>query len=279
MGLSQKIFILFLFSLIIGLLTLGSNTLKAEKLNKFRITVYTTKHYDTIKTIARKFNITPYTIRSSNKLYKLKIKTGIELYIPNSNVTLHKIRKNDTMSSISKKYYVSPESLIVFDGKMIVKHLYVLPIGGFVAIPQVDDEKLIWPVDSIPRVVSEYGWRKNPFNRRLKEMHLGLDIPGRKGKYLHRIRASKSGRVLFSGWRHGYGNAITIEHNDGHKTVYAHLSRSYVRKGAYVLQGNNIGLAGSTGRSTGPHLHYEIIKDNVHQNPYHYYWLRKEMVK
>lgn len=242
------------------------------------IRTHTIKHYDTMLAITQDYKVSEYTVRSSNKLYSRKLKVGKRLYIPNKNVTLHKISKKDTINRIIKKYYVSPRDLIIFDSDLNNKddcNYCPLPINGFIAIPQLKKEKFIWPTRKKPYIVSGFGYRHNPFKHSQTEYHLGFDIKAR----FESILAAKPGRVVYSGWWGGYGRTVVIEHADGFKTVYAHLRNMKVRRGAYVRQYYKIGISGNTGRSTGPHLHFEIIKNNEHVNPYRHIWPIKEMNK
>jgi murein DD-endopeptidase MepM/ murein hydrolase activator NlpD len=113
---------------------------------------------------------------------------------------------------------------------------------------------------------SGFGYRSDPFTKKAK-MHSGLDFAVRTGTPLI---ASGSGVVKFAGVKSGYGNTIDIYHGDGIVSRYAHLSRISVKVGSRVVNGQNIGATGSTGRSTGPHLHYEIRLYNKPINPYIY---------
>lgn len=120
------------------------------------------------------------------------------------------------------------------------------------------------------RVSSRFGYRANPFTNRGKEMHSGIDLKGRTGDL---IKTTASGRVLFAGYEGQYGYVVKIKHANGYETRYAHLSRTLVKKGDKIEAGNTVGLLGSTGRSTGPHLHYEILKNNKKINPEKYFSL------
>lgn len=122
----------------------------------------------------------------------------------------------------------------------------------------------IWPVKGI--ITSYFGYRRHPIFKVVK-YHTGIDIGVASGKP---IKAADSGIVIFSGWFGGYGNATIIEHGKGLQTVYGHQLRRYVVKGDKVEKGQVIGLVGSTGYSTGPHLHFEVRRNGVVQNPMQY---------
>ncbi len=117
---------------------------------------------------------------------------------------------------------------------------------------------MIWPLRG--RITSMYGWRRG-------RHHDGVDIAARMGKP---IVAAANGTVIFSGWRSGYGRMVVVQHNRWLKTVYGHTSRNYVRRGEKVTQGQVIALVGSTGRSTGPHLHFEVRNAIGAQDPMRY---------
>ncbi len=117
-----------------------------------------------------------------------------------------------------------------------------------------------WPVRS-GSVSSYYGPRSRNF-------HEGIDIGAPRGAP---VLAAKAGRVVYSGRAiRGYGNLVIISHNSGYSTLYAHNSRNLVRKGSYVRRGEKIALIGSTGRSTGPHVHFEVRKNERPADPLGY---------
>lgn len=116
------------------------------------------------------------------------------------------------------------------------------------------------------RISSGYGWRIHPITGQ-RRFHDGLDIAANHGNPVY---AYTDGRVVEAGWNGGYGNCVLIDHGNGLKTRYAHLSRIDVRVGQKVKVGQRIGAVGSTGNSTGPHLHFEVIKNGKTQNPLNY---------
>jgi len=113
------------------------------------------------------------------------------------------------------------------------------------------------------QISSLYGDRKDPFTGKNRR-HNGLDIAAPAGTS---VSAAAAGTVSYSGWKPGYGNIVIIEHGNGYETRYAHNSDTLVRKGETVTAGQSIATVGSTGRSTGPHLHFEVRKDNSPVDP------------
>ncbi|NMA55441.1 MAG: M23 family metallopeptidase [Firmicutes bacterium] len=116
-------------------------------------------------------------------------------------------------------------------------------------------------------VTSPFGVRRSPWGRGT-EYHEGIDIAAPSGTA---IKATGAGTVIFSGWRGGYGYVIEIDHGYGYKTVYAHNSKNKVSRGSSVRRGDIIAYVGSTGWSTGPHVHYEVIYQGVKKNPANYF--------
>ncbi len=120
------------------------------------------------------------------------------------------------------------------------------------------------------RITSRYGYRIDPFSGKY-EFHKGIDI---RAKYGAPVRATADGIVEFAGKHPGYGKMVIIRHRYGFKTLYAHLSKVKTRAGKRVKVGTVIGYVGSTGKSTGPHLHYEVIRYRKAKNPVHYLVMR-----
>ncbi len=113
---------------------------------------------------------------------------------------------------------------------------------------------------------SYYGKRPDPFSGR-PSMHKGIDFAGKEGAA---VVATGAGVVVWSGRRFGYGNLIEIDHGGGYKTRYGHNKALLVKEGDVVSKGQTVALMGSTGRSTGPHVHYEVLKNNKQINPIKY---------
>lgn len=121
-----------------------------------------------------------------------------------------------------------------------------------------------WPVRG--RITSRFGLRRSPFGAGI-EFHEGLDIDAPYGAP---VRATGDGRVIFAGWKSGYGQLVVIDHGYGYQTAYGHNSKIRVQVGQAVKRGDVIAYVGSTGRSTGPHLHYEVIYQGQKKDPLDY---------
>ena len=125
---------------------------------------------------------------------------------------------------------------------------------------------LMWPAQSSTRITSPFGYRIHPVLK-VNKMHTGIDIGAAKGT---NILAANDGVVITAGWNNSYGYMVMIDHGGGIVTLYAHSSQLLVSKGDNVKRGQVIALVGSTGRSTGPHLHFEVRENGVYKNPLDY---------
>jgi murein DD-endopeptidase MepM/ murein hydrolase activator NlpD len=122
----------------------------------------------------------------------------------------------------------------------------------------------------IGKINSDFGYRKDPFKHRTG-FHSGIDIDANYGQP---IVATADGKVIKASWQSSYGKTVVIKHKNGYESLFGHLSKITVKEGDEVKVGDVIGKAGSTGRSTGTHLHYEVIKDGKRLNPKNYLSLK-----
>ncbi len=152
------------------------------------------------------------------------------------------------------KFDIEYVSFLTEEAEKLYKYLTRIPLG-----PPV------WG-----KITSKYGYRRDPFTGKFM-FHYGVDI---KAPWGTPVRATAEGKVIFAGWKPGYGRTVIIKHAYGFKTVYAHLSKIEVKKGIWVKSGQIIGRVGSSGRATGPHLHYEIWRYSRHVNPIKYMYVR-----
>ncbi|TFG83937.1 MAG: M23 family metallopeptidase [Spirochaetales bacterium] len=120
---------------------------------------------------------------------------------------------------------------------------------------------MAWPLRG--RLSSNYGYRSNPFTN-VRQFHNGIDIVASLNSAAH---AAMDGRVAEIGYSTIFGNFIILTHSGGYQTLYAHMNKISVRKGQNISQGMTIGLTGSTGYSTGPHLHFGLFKNGVAIDP------------
>ena len=136
---------------------------------------------------------------------------------------------------------------------------------------RIDCIPSIQPVSNkdLKRTASGYGYRIDPIYH-VRKFHAGMDFTCPTGTPVY---ATGNGRVVSAKWRTGFGNCIEINHGYGYVTLYAHLSRINVKVGQTVSRGEVIGKAGSTGKSTGPHVHYEVLLNGKNLNPINYYFM------
>jgi murein DD-endopeptidase MepM/ murein hydrolase activator NlpD len=169
------------------------------------------------------------------------------------------INTRKTIDNISQKLYIQSKSFdeIVELAKQKEELLQSIP-----AIQPITNEDLT-------RVASGFGYRIHPIHK-IRKMHTGMDFTAPTGTQIYATGDGVIESVKKS--KRGYGNHIVIKHQFGYKTRYAHMSRFNVKKGQKVKRGDVIGFVGNTGSSTGPHLHYEVEKDDRKVNPYNYYF-------
>ena len=246
----------------------ATETTKPEHNNEFRIEKHIVRQGESLWRIAQKYNVPVFTIASANpSISKNMIRPGDKLRIPNKKGVLHRVKKGETLSNIASKYKVALTD-IREKNEILGSHI---SIGQEVFIPDakplpvfryIQKKRFIWPIQG--RLTSRYGWRKHPFSGR-KQFHPGIDLGARWGTS---IRAAANGVVVFAGRSGAYGKLIVLRHRDGYFSAYAHCSRLLVKKGRYVKQGQGIARVGSTGTSTGSHLHFEIKRYKKKVNPF-----------
>jgi LysM repeat protein len=226
-----------------------------------QISVYVVRQGDTLSQIAEMYDVTVNTIKWGNDLSSNTLKEGQTLVILPISGVKYTVVKGDTLASIAKKYKGDADEILAYNN---LQKGESLPIGSSIIIP--DGE--VVPPPSVIRSsygsgLKEYaGYYLRPIvgGKKTQGIHgyNGIDIAGAVGTPL---LASADGQVIiarFGGWNGGYGNYIVIKHSNGTQTLYAHASKINVSAGDTVNQGDIIGAVGSSGKSTGPHLHFEI---------------------
>lgn len=267
-----------------------SDSENKDQTTRTEIIEYTVQIGDTVSSIASRFGLTVNTVLWANNLsaYSL-IRPGDTLSILPYSGLLYSVKSGDTISKIAKTYDISTENIIAQNklneniGLKIGQKL-ILPgakkittsssvaktntnssytgvsvIKDLVKAPPATSSagSMAWPAVG-HRITQYFSWRHN-----------GIDIANKVGTAIYAAEAGTV-EIAAGGWNGGYGNTILINHGGGKKTRYGHLSKLYVEVGDKVEKGENIGAMGSTGRSTGSHLHFEIIINGTRYNPLNY---------
>ena len=245
--------------------------LEPEEYSRPRLLVfdsYKIKGGDTISEIAVNVGLNEDTLLSVNEIKNARLlQIDQILKIPNQDGIYHNIVANDTLVSISEKYKADIEAIRIvnemFSDSLTVKTNIFVPGArmDWDSRQEINGDLFGWPV--IGRITSPYGYRTDPFGGG-RQFHYGIDIGAPSGAI---VRAAMSGRVLSTAYNDTYGNHVVISHHSGYRTLYAHMSSISVKSGAYVGTGERIGLVGSTGLSTAPHLHFTVYKNGVTVNP------------
>ncbi len=251
----------------------------SDKQYRDSIVNYIVQEGDTTSSIAQKFDVSVDTIRWQNALKsKDAIKIGQELQILPVTGVSHKVQKGDTIYSIAKQYDAEPQAIVNFPYNTFVNdETFELAIGQTVIVPEgVKKDEIPWsPVARVKQTTPDAGtvvasgsfaWpTQGTITQRYYWYHPGIDVANRAAPA---IVAADSGKVVSAGWDNtGYGNKVIIDHGNGYQTLYGHLQRINVVAGQTVNRGASIGQMGSTGRSTGIHLHFEIRKNGARVNP------------
>ncbi len=238
-----------------------------------KMKVYSVNKGDTLWDISREFKVDLDTLRMINDLDKKSMLTvGQILEIPYNRSRVHIICTGDTLWDIAVKYDVSVSELTRINQGINPKNL---KIGEKVAVPDstgvsvavvqpsrsyigTSSLMMAWPITG--SITSAYGWRSSGF-------HHGVDIAGDIGDP---IKAAAAGKISFVGNLAVYGKTVVVEHPDGKETLYAHCKKIMVNKNEYVVKGQAIATIGMTGRTTGPHVHFEVKIDGETDNPLKY---------
>lgn len=249
-------------------MTTGSQTISAIEVDPLGIITYVVQKGDTLSEIAEKFDVSVNTIRWENNLGKT-LSVGKELRILPVTGVRHTIAKGDTFAKIAKTYDVEVEDITIFndidDTKLVVGKKIIVPNG--VKKEVVSETRSSVSASSASKTLTTLSAAKGEYIRptggvltskmgsRNGRYHYGVDYGAPTGTP---IVATAAGTVIKTSCGSGYGKCLVIKHNNGTQSLYAHASQLYVTTGTKVKQGQKIAAVGSTGRSTGPHLHFEI---------------------
>ncbi len=255
----------------------------ASPKTRSKITEHVVQSGENIGSIAREYGLTTTSILQPNDLSARSIiRPGQKLEILPVNGILYTVRRGDTLVAIANKYKSDATKIMKINqmadaGSLTIGENIILPDGKmpppppptpsrvttnirqvFTPAADVGSTRLLWPT-SARRVTQYYNWR-----------HRGVDIAAPTGTPIY---AADDGVVTFSGWNNGgYGRMVIVDHQNGLYTRYAHASRNLVSTGDVVKRGDVIQLMGSTGRSTGPHIHFEVLSGSIYNrvNPFDY---------
>lgn len=233
---------------------------------------------DTASAVAEKFDVTVDTIRWSNNLSDIDdIHPGDTLKILPVAGVAHTVASGDNIYTVAKKYRAEPQAILDYpfndvgnDLSLKVGQVLIIPDGAPPERPKPPPVQYLARTQVPSGPVSSTGQFRWPASGYVGQYfayyHKGIDIVNSSSPD---IVAADSGRVKVSGWTDntGYGRRVEIDHGNGYMTRYAHLASTYVGVGEYVSKGQRIGRMGTTGRSTGIHLHLEVHRNGVAQNP------------
>jgi murein DD-endopeptidase MepM/ murein hydrolase activator NlpD len=251
-----------------GTISASTDTIPLDLLESFSWESYTVKPGDSISKIAAAHSISMDAVIASNGITNARrLRAGERLRIPNMDGIPYTVKNGDTLSNVSIAQGVPLEAIL--DANDIQKD--AIDPGTVLFIPGAKmkhedlkralGELFIYPIRGI--LSSPYGWRNDPISG-VRRYHAALDLAAPTGTP---IKAALDGRIVTLGFSSVYGNYIIISHSGGFQTLYAHMNSTSVGQGAYVQQGAKIGEVGSTGYSTGPHLHFAVFKNGKAVNP------------
>lgn len=234
---------------------------------------YRVKKGDMIGHIADKYGVTQDTIISVNNIKQSRlIQIGQYLKIPSMPGIIYTVRKDgETPGSIATKYKVSAENTAAVNSLSINDELkagFSLFVPGaaldWMTIQEINGDLFHRPLRGRYWISSRYGWRDSPINPGRRSFHGGLDMATSLGTPIY---ASLDGVVSATGYNATYGNYVIVTHHSGYRTLYAHMNKIYCKKGNFVYTSTKLGEVGSTGMSTGPHLHFTVYKNGKTVNP------------
>ncbi|MBB5226095.1 M23 family metallopeptidase [Treponema ruminis] len=243
-----------------------------EDTYKLSYFAYRVRSGDMIGRIAEQFDITSDTIISVNNIRNSRLlQIGDYLKIPTMPGILYNVKKDgETIDSIAQKYKVdavkcSAVNHIEIDSAISAGSTIFVPDAelDWVTRQEINGDLFRKPIRARWYKSSSFGWRASPFTG-ARSYHSGVDMACPTGTSIY---AALPGKVTATGYNSTYGNYVIIAHHSGYKTLYGHMSAILCHKGNYVTQDTRIGRVGSTGMSTGPHLHFTVFKNNKQVNP------------
>lgn len=236
--------------------------------------IYRVRVGDTIGAISQKYGLDNDTLFSVNEIKNTRsLSIGSYLKIPSMKGLLYTVKsKGITSDSLAKKFKVDAQKCALVNQKNNISDEFAVGSTVFIPDAKMDNETrseiegILWkkPLRNKYRVTSPYGWRNSPFNPSKRSYHSGIDLALPTGNPIY---AASPGTVISTGYTNVYGNFVKIQHAGGYQTLYGHMSQIIAKKGQYVDTNTIIGKVGSTGQSTGPHLHFTLIRYGQTINP------------
>ena len=260
----------------------SDNTLNSDGVIGVKYEEYTIGEGENLTTISRKIGVNLDTLVSVNKITNAnKLKPGQKIIIPNRNGLLYTIKQNENIEEVASKYDIQLNRILAFNK---IDEISDIEIGDDIFLPGAKytlDERIekFGQMFSLPvtvtRISSLFGYRVHPITK-VRTKHTGVDIPGSLDTPVY---AARKGKVIFAGYSGGYGNLVIVRHDKGYTTYYGHLNKITTKIGANVGVGVMIGRMGSTGNSTGSHLHFEVRRNGEALNPIDFIPIRKYLAK
>lgn len=260
----------------------GENVFSTRESKKPRseVVIYPVQKGDTLSTVASKFGISVETIQWENDLSGENITVGDELRILPVTGISHKVNQGDTVYTIAKRYDTNPQKIVDFTFNdfanpetfsLIAGQILYVPDG----VPPVEQPTYVKPrqvfVSAGPSSVSSAGFAwplRGGISQFAAWYHMAIDITADVGTPILAANSGTVSNVITGTWDGGYGNNVYIDGGDGYRTHYAHMSSVFVSPGQSVVAGKTVvGAVGLTGRTTGAHLHFEVIQNGVLVNP------------
>ena len=267
--------------------TTGANAVEGEqgevstRTNVDVIQVYQVQPADNLQKIAGRYDLKPETILWANPKLESNpdlLWPGQNLIIPPIDGVMHVVKAGDTLSSLATKFKVTVDEIVAYPLNKLASADTPIASGTQLIIPngtkpyvarQVAMYRGPVPVNAV-KGSGSFGW---PVGGHLTQQfwhgHRAIDVGARAGSP---IVSSDSGYVIKAshGWNSGYGSMVMVDHGNGFVSLYAHMNTIYVRQGENVAKGEQLGTVGNTGRSTGPHLHFEIRQQGAARNPLYF---------
>jgi len=236
-----------------------------------KIHEHTVQYGENLFSIAKKYNINIDTILGANDITNMnRIKQRMKIKILTVKGILYKINPGDSLWELTQRFDISLDRITKANN---IRDPGQVQLGDLIILPGAKPEfgyqdrlkkQFIAPIHT--PISSYFGYRVHPISGK-RTLHEGIDYAVNVGTT---VRAARGGKIVYSGWARGYGKTVIIEHQRGLRTLYAHNSKLLVYSGENVYRGEPIAKSGNTGRSTGPHLHFEIQVNSRPVNPLNY---------